>query len=150
MGDAQIVASGTEGRGRLWRRALAVWLSIAIAETVHGVLRGLWLTPRVGEAVAQRIGLALGSIIVLGIATMSSRWLGARSPAQRWQVGIVWCALMAGFEVLVGRARGLSAARIVAEFDPTQGGLMAFGLLLMLVAPTLGVWLRAAIGIPPN
>ena len=73
MGDAQIVASGTEGRGRLWRRALAVWLSIAIAETVHGVLRGLWLTPRVGEAMAQRIGLALGSIIVLGIATMSSR-----------------------------------------------------------------------------
>ena len=145
MGQERIVASGRGGRWRLWRRALAVWLSIALAETVHGVLRGVWLAPQVGEGLAQRIGFAVGCAIVLGIATLSSRWLGARSAAQRWQVGALWCVLMAGFEVLIGRARGLDPARVAAEFDPAQGGLMLFGLLLMLAAPTLGAWLRSRI-----
>lgn len=149
MGNARIVASDKSDRWRLWRRTLAVWLSIAVAETVHGVLRGLWLVPRVGDVKAQRIGFAVGCVIVIGIATLSSRWLGTRNAAQRWQVGVVWCALMAGFELLVGRARGLDAARIVAAFDPAQGGLMAFGLLLMLLAPTLGLRLREAVGDPP-
>ena len=145
MGQEQIVASDHDDRRRLWWRALAVWLSVALAETVHGVLRGLWLVPQVGEAPAQRIGFVVGCIIVLGIATLASRWLGARSTAQRWQVGTLWCALMAGFEVLIGRARGFDAARIAAEFDPAQGGLMLFGLLLMLAAPTLGAWMRSRI-----
>jgi hypothetical protein len=49
---------------------------------------------------------------------------------------------MAGFELLIGLARGFDARRIVAEFDAAQGGPMLFGLLLMLAAPTLGAWLR--------
>lgn len=140
--DEQPVVSGKAGGRPLWRRASLAWLSIALAETVHGVLRGLWLVPRVGEAVAQRIGFVVGCVIVLGIATLASRWLGAASAAQRWQVGALWCVLMAGFELLIGVARGFDASRIAAEFDPRQGGTMLFGLLLMLAAPTLGAWLR--------
>jgi hypothetical protein len=125
-----------------WGRALAAWALIAAAETVHGILRGWLLVPAVGEAAAQRIGFVLGCLIVLGLAAFTSRWLGAPAARHRWLVGALWAALMAGFEWLIGRARGFDAARIAAEFDPARGGLMAFGLLLMLVAPTLGAWLR--------
>ena len=87
MGQEQIVPSDHGDHRRLWWRALAVWLSIALAETAHGVLRGLWLVPQVGEVLAQRIGFVVGCIVVLGIAALASRWLGVRSTAQRWQVG---------------------------------------------------------------
>ena len=125
-------------------RVLAVWTLIAAAETLHGVLRGLWLAPARGEAAAQRIGFAVGCAIVLGVATLSSRWLDAGTAARQWQAGAVWCALMAGFELLIGLARGFDAARIAAELDPSRGGPMAFGLLLMLAAPALGARLRRA------
>ncbi len=35
-----------------WGRAFAVWLLIAVLETVHGIVRGLWLVPALGEAAA--------------------------------------------------------------------------------------------------
>jgi hypothetical protein len=130
---------------RFWGRAAAVWGLIALAETVHGILRGLLLAPAVGEPAAQRIGFAVGSLIVLGLATVTSRWLGAPAARQRWLVGALWAVLMAGFEGLIGLARGFDAARIAAEFDPRRGGPMAFGLLLMLAAPALGAWLRGRI-----
>lgn len=125
-----------------WARAVAVWALIAAAETVHGVLRGMFLVPVVGAAAASRIGFAVGCLIVLGIAWATSRWLGARSAAAQWRVGLLWAALMLGFEVAIGRAQGFGWARIAAEFDPSRGGPMGFGLLLVAVAPRLVARLR--------
>lgn len=125
-----------------WGRAVAVWLLIAALETVHGIVRGLWLVPALGEAAAQRLGFAIGSALVILVAWATSRWLGAATRAAQWQAGLLWLLLMPGFELAVGRARGFGWARIAAEFDPRQGGLMLFGLLLMFLAPRLGVWLR--------
>jgi hypothetical protein len=123
-------------------RALAVWLLIAALETAHGIVRGLWLEPALGAAAAQRLGFALGCVIVVGTAWATSRWLGASTRAAQWQAGLLWLLLMLGFELAVGRARGFGWQRIAAEFDPRQGGLMLLGLLLMFLAPMLGAWLR--------
>ena len=134
--------SGKVGTWAFVGRALVVWLLIAAAESVHGVMRGLWLVPAVGEVAAQRIGFVLGGAIVLGVATLASRWLAATTRTRQGMAGALWCALMAAFEVLVGLARGYDGTRIAAELDPGRGGLMGFGLLLMLAAPALGAWLR--------
>jgi len=125
-----------------WGRAVAVWLLIAALETVHGIVRGLWLVPALGEAAAQRLGFAVGCVLVIAVAWATSRWLGASTRSAHWQAGALWLLLMLGFELAIGRARGFGWARIAAEFDPRQGGLMLFGLLLMLLAPRLGAWLR--------
>jgi hypothetical protein len=125
-----------------WGRALAVWLLIAVLETVHGIVRGLWLVPALGEVAAQRLGFAIGSALVIVVAWLTSRWLEARTRAAQWQAGLLWLLLMLGFELAIGRARGFGWARIAAEFDPRQGGFMLFGLLLMGLAPMLGAWLR--------
>ena len=76
------------------------------------------------------------------MAWATSRWLGAATRRAQLQAGALWLLLMLGFELLIGRARGFGWERIAAEFDPRQGGLMLFGLLLMLLAPMLGAWLR--------
>ena len=125
-----------------WVRALAVWLLIALVESVHGTLRELFLVPAVGAAVAQRVGFVVGSLLVIGVAWAMSRWLGAAGRAEQLGVGALWALLMLGFELALGLARGYGWPRIGAEFDPSQGGLMGFGLLLMLLAPMLGAWLR--------
>jgi hypothetical protein len=145
-------AARTDPDALPWGRALAVWALIAAAETVHGVLRGLLLVPAVGQAAAARIGFGVGCVIVLGIAWATRRWLGARSAAAQWRIGLLWAALMLGFELAIGRAQGFGWARIAAEFDPTRGGPMAFGLLLVAAAPRLAARLpprpRAAGGGP--
>ena len=119
-----------------------MWLLIAVLETVHGIVRGLWLVPALGEPAAQRLGFAVGSALVLAVAWATSRWLGADTRRTQLQAGALWLLLMLGLELAVGRARGFGWARIAAEFDPRQGGLMLFGLLLMWLAPMLGAWLR--------
>jgi hypothetical protein len=125
-----------------WGRAAAVWLLIALLETLHGIARGLWLEPALGEVAAQRLGFAIGCVIVVGTAWATSRWLGARTRSAQLQAGALWLLLMLGFELAIGRARGFGWQRIAAEFDPRQGGLMLFGLLLMWMAPMFGAWLR--------
>lgn len=127
----------------LWSRALAVWVLIAAVETLHGVLRALFIVPVVGEEVAERIGFVVACALVVAVAWMTSRWLGATTRAAQLKVGLLWLLLMFGFEVAVGRARGFSWQRIGAAFDPSQGGLMLFGLALMGLTPLLGAWLRA-------
>jgi len=125
-----------------WRRAIAVWLLIAAVETVHGVLRGLFLVPAVGEAAARHIGFVVGSMLVLVVAWATSRWLDAGTRDSQLRAGVLWLLLMLGLELAIGRARGFSWQRIGAEFDPSSGGWMGFGLVLVLFAPMLGAWLR--------
>jgi len=51
---------------------------------------------------------------------------------------------MLGFEIALGRARGFGWQRIGADYDVSQGGLMGFGLLLLLLAPWIAAGLRRA------
>ena len=46
-------------------RGLLVWLLIMLAETIHGILRGLLLVPLVGETAAGRIGWPMGVVLVM-------------------------------------------------------------------------------------
>lgn len=126
----------------LWRRALVVWLVIIAAETVHGVLRQIFLTPLVGELRARQIGVVIGSSIVFAVAFGFSRWLDARTPRARLGVGLGWVALTVAFEIGLGLSLGLSRERIVADYDIVSGGWMAFGLAFMLVSPLLAARVR--------
>ncbi len=124
------------------RRALVVWLVIIAAETVHGVLRQLFLTPRIGDLPARQVGVLSGSLLIFAIAWLFCRWLGARSLRAQLAVGFVWVALTAAFELGLGALLGFSLDRIVADYDIARGGYMAFGLLFMLLAPVLAARAR--------
>jgi hypothetical protein len=124
------------------RRALVVWLAIIAAETLHGVVRQLFLTPVVGDVAARQIGVAVGSLIVLAMALASARWLGAKTWRQQLAVGAAWVALTIAFEVALGAALGVTRERMLADYDLTAGGFMAFGLAFMLLAPVLAGRLR--------
>ena len=127
-------------------RALAVWLLIAVSESIHGILRELLMAPWLGDALARRIAFFVACGLIVLIAWLTSPWLAATSRRQQLWVGAWWMALMFAFEIGLGRAQDMGWDRILAEYDLRRGGLMAFGMLLLLLAPMLGAGLRRRSG----
>ncbi len=133
----------SDSSGRIWRRALLVWLAIPAAETLHGILRMRFLVPIVGELRAGQLSMATGSLLIFGIAWFSIRWIGARQTRQLLAVGLAWLALMLLFEVGLGRlVMGLSWTKILSAYDPRQGGLLSIGMLFLAFSPLLAARLR--------
>ena len=123
-------------------RGLLVWLLIMTAETAHGVLRGLLLVPRVGEAAASSVGLAIGALLALLISFIAIRWTGVRGTSRLLALGAVWAVLTLAFEMAIGLLRGLDAAQLLAALDPLSGGMVPWTLGVMLLAPLIAARLR--------
>ncbi len=124
-------------------KTIAVWLLIIIAESVHGTLRQLFLAPRVGDLNARRIGFFVGIAIIFAIAYFSVNWLRAWSRGALFAAGTIWMILTFVFEIVLGRfVMGLEWDRVAEDYDPTRGGLMAFGLIFLLFAPFLASVVR--------
>ncbi len=122
-------------------RGLLVFVLIMAVETVHGVLRGLFLVPRVGEEMASRIGWPLGLLLVLAISMLTIRWTGLRTRGALLRLGVVWAVLAIAFEITIGMLRGMGAPEIMAELDP-RTGTIAYSALVMLLAPLVAATLR--------
>jgi hypothetical protein len=127
----------------MWQRAFAVWLLIISAEAVHGVLRTLFLMPRVGDFRARQLGVLTGSVLILAIAYLCVDWIRAGTMGRLGAVGAGWVALTLTFEVSLGRLiLGYSWERLLADYDVARGGLLPFGLLLMAMSPLFAAWAR--------
>jgi hypothetical protein len=125
------------------RRGLAVWVVIAVAETVHGTMRTIFLAPRVGDLASRQIGVLTGSLIILLIAYLTIDWIGARGARALVAVGTLWLVLMSAFEVTIGRVLGLSWERILSDYVPSQGGLMLVGMTVLALSPAIAFRLRS-------
>jgi hypothetical protein len=124
-------------------RGFIVWLFIVFAEIIHGVIRGVFFVPVVGDLRSRQIGVFTGSIIILFIAVMSIRWIGATKVSQLLVIGILWLFLMLGFEVAFGRfVMGLSMERIAVDYNMAQGGLLTIGMLVLTAAPLIAAKIR--------
>jgi hypothetical protein len=123
-------------------KGIVVWFIMIAAETLHGTARNLWLAPYVGDLPARQISFFTGSILILAIATLFVQWLQA-SRAQLLRVGILWALLTLTFEISLGRLiLGYSWERILADYNPSQGGWMALGLVILILAPLIATQVR--------
>lgn len=124
-------------------RVLAVWLVIICAETIHGILRTLFLAPLIGDFRARQVGVFTGSLIILFVTCLFIRWLRAVTLASLIATGFIWVALTLLFEVGLGRfAFGLSWDRLASDYDIRRGGFLIFGLIFILFAPLIAAKLR--------
>ena len=117
------------------KRVLMVWLPLMVTETIHGILRNIFLVPITGDFRARQIGVFIGSALIFTITLLAIRWIGARSAKALLFIGAIWAVLTFAFEVLLGRVLGSSWRRIFEDYDLTHGGLMPLGLALLFVAP---------------
>jgi hypothetical protein len=125
-----------------WKRAFYVWLLIAVAESVHGTLRRIFLVPWIGELLSHQIGVVIGSAIIFTIAWLCIRWFGPGSHRQQFQVGLLWVVLTLIFEFTLGYFFGYSLERILSDYNIAKGGVMVFGVLFMLFSPAFAAKVR--------
>lgn len=120
-------------------RTLLVWLGIMSAETVNGICRELFLTPRLGDVTARRVSFGIALALILLIAVFTAPYFAELSNFVRIMVGVSWAALTFIFEaVFLAYLTGVSFDRVLSDYDPRLGGLMGFGLLYLALAPTFG------------
>lgn len=134
---------GADNRWRFALRSLAIWLVLIVAEIIHGILRAIVLVPLVGEFRSNQIGVFSGSLIILAIAYLTIRWIGAQRTKELLLAGSIWLVLTLAFEVLFGRfLLGLTWERIGADYNLKNGGLMPFGLLALFFSPMIALRLH--------
>jgi hypothetical protein len=127
-------------------RAMVIWLAIAAAETVHGILRVRLLNRRLGDRRARQVGVFTGSVIIFALAWSTIVWVGVGSAADCLVVGTLWTTLMLAFDLGLGRFYfGFSWSRLLADLDPRQGGFLGLGLIFLLLSPLLAASLRGLI-----
>jgi hypothetical protein len=80
---------------------------------------------------ARQLGAIVGPALILLIACLSIRWLGARSRGALVAVGFSWLALLLTFELPAGHfVAGFPWSRIASDYDPRHGGLLSLGMLV--------------------
>ena len=135
----------TKGHDRLKisGRAVSVWLVIIVAEILHGILRAMSLVPFFGEFRSNQIGVFTGSAIILVVACVTIRWIGAIRRYELLLVGIIWLTLTVAFEWLFGwLVMGQSFERMAADYNLLKGGLMPVGLIFLALSPLIAAKLR--------
>jgi hypothetical protein len=124
-------------------RGLLVWLLIMAAEFVHGIARMMLLQPYLGDVRARQVAVFTGSVIILAVALVCVRWIGAVTTRELLGVGVIWLVLTVAFEILFGRlVMGYSWLRIGSDYNLIEGGLLPIGLVVLTLSPLLAAHLR--------
>lgn len=132
-----------------WLRALALWMILMLAETLHGLWRVKVLAIWIGDAAAREVSVFTGSLVILLITFAFIGWISARSAPTLLMVGATWVALTVVYEFILGRVVFHQTwADIASDFDLLHGRLLPIGLLFLLFAPLLAARLRGQIGRP--
>lgn len=94
-------------------------------ETIHGILRTLFLAPRAGDFEARQIGVFIGSFLILAIACIFVPWIHADSTRPLPGVGLLWLVLTLLFELRIGHfVFKRSWELLAADYKIWQGGLL--------------------------
>ena len=116
---------------------------IILAETLHGLLREIFIAPQLGDLRARQLGVLTGCVLIFLVAWATARWMGARSRHAQLKVGAMWVLLTLVFEFALGHAMGLGWDRILSDYNPARGGFMILGMAFLFFAPMLAArWRR--------
>ncbi|MBG1231742.1 hypothetical protein [Aestuariivirga litoralis] len=111
-------------------------------ETVHGILRGIFLVPRLGIEMSNRIGWPIAAALVFGITLLTSRWMGLSGTRALLQLGALWVVLTFAFEIAIGLMQGLNATQLIHEINPFSGGMLMWSLVVAFLSPFAAARLR--------
>lgn len=122
-----------------WTLAFFTWLGFALVAVAGGIIRVVWLEPRMGHYPAN-LAETLGLVAVLwGMVWITVPWLCPRLEASEIKtLGLFWAGLTVTFEFGFGHfVDGADWGALVSNYDITAGRLWILVPLMMGFGPWL-------------
>ncbi len=112
---------------------------------MHGIARAMLLVPRVGKERATRLSIVSGSLLAFAVCYLLVPGIGLTSSSQHLALGLCLALFMATFDLAMGMLLLRRPWRkALQDFNPATGNLLVFGLLLLVLFPTLVARVRGA------
>jgi hypothetical protein len=128
-------------------RAAAVWFGIMLIAVANGTLRVFLIVPLTGEAIGHIVSTLLLCILIIFVAGMTVRWIGATTTRALFCAGGLWLAMTVAFEFLAGHYLfGNSWERLLANYNVLAGRVWVLVLLTTFLGPWLGAKMREELG----
>jgi len=125
-------------KARWLSRGLVVWLLLMGVETLNGTLREIFIVPILGGRHARQVSMPIALLVIFSITLASIRWIGTIDKRQLFLLGVIWSVMTVCFEYLIAVvALGQSWETFAQDYYISSGGLMPFGLVLLLFSPLL-------------
>jgi hypothetical protein len=125
-----------------WLPVFGIWAAIALVEIIHGIFRRLVMEPRMGELPARQISVVSSSLLALLITFICYDLLKIRQTISLLLVGVIWVGITLFFDFWMGLLLDTSWQRIALEFNPGQGQLSLWGVLVIALSPLIVSKLR--------
>ena len=125
-------------------KQMLAWTALPFAAVANAALRDATYGKRMGETASHSLAVApLAAVVRMWAGLLARRW-PLRSRRSALGVGLVWLGLTLAFEFGLGRARGLSADEMLADYDVRRGRLWPLALLVVAASPLLAYRRRRA------
>lgn len=129
----------------IFLKGFICWIGIALLEMIHGIIRAKVLAPKIGDLRSRQFGVLSGSILILGYSWIVFPWLSLQTSSEAIQLGGLWLICMLIFEFTVGHfVFRFSWKWLLNDFNFFKGRLLAFGMLILTLAPWISGRVRGA------
>jgi hypothetical protein len=119
-------------------RGVAIWFVLLFAAIANGAVRQAWLVPWLGDPAGHVVSTVMLSVLIFGVGWIFFDWLGLRTSAEAWRLGVVWLVLTLAFEFLAGHFLfGAAWDKLLADYNLAAGRVWVLVLLTTLLTPRL-------------
>ena len=126
----------------LWR-ALGVWIAMLVIASVNGALRQAVLIPAVGDVAGRAISTLMLAALIALLTWATIGWIGPRSSAEAWLIGVMWVLLTLAFEFLAGHYLfGTPWPALLEDYNVRRGRIWVLVLIVTAIAPRVCAGLR--------
>lgn len=123
----------------------ALCVLLASAETLHGIVRTVLVTPRIGKERAIKLSAVTGTALAFAICFLQVPGIHLPSPSAHLALGVGLSLFMAAFDIGIGRwLMHKQWNKIWPDFDPRTGNYLLYGLVCLSFIPLLVWYLRSS------
>jgi hypothetical protein len=124
------------------QKSFEVWLFVAIAASMNGMFRSLFLTPRVGEYASHVLSvLTLMIVILLSSSILVNRLLKEYGNTDLFLIGSFWAALTVSVDLVFEHfVLDIPWRAILTDYNLASGRIW----ILVLTTELIGPWFMAS------
>jgi hypothetical protein len=124
------------------QKSLEVWLFVAIAASMNGMFRSLFLIPRVGEHTSHVLSVVIMIIVVLlSSSVLVNRFLKDYGNRDLFLIGSLWAALTLGVDLVFEYyILQIQWRAILSDYNLFTGRIW----ILVLTTELIGPWYMAS------